>query len=156
MLRRSWFTMLALLAIAALALFAACGDDDDDATGDDGGDDGGSDATEVAAVEDVITDLAGYTGEDVDAFLERVTDDFLTNVPGMTREECQADADTCVGEPAEGVTFENTTIAGDTATTEATFTDTEGVDHPATVYLVKEDGQWKVDNLEESAEPAAT
>ena len=136
MLRKVWFSALALLAIIALGLVAACGDDDDD---------GGS-AEDKAAVEQAVTEVASYSGEDIDAFLERVTPNFIESFTGFNEEECRANADECVGEPAEGVTFENTSVDGDKATTEATFADGED-SISFKIALINEDDRWKVDTL---------
>ena len=128
-----------VLAVALLSGFAfACGDDDD----------GGSEE-DKQAVEQAVTDIGGYGPEDVDAFLERVTDNALKNVFGYTREECKQSAEECVGEPSESVTTANTEVSGDTATTEATFSFADGAGGGQTflVTLVREDGQWKLDRI---------
>ncbi|MBI2913070.1 MAG: hypothetical protein HYY03_04040 [Chloroflexi bacterium] len=121
-----------LFAVPTLALVAACG----------GGDGGGS-AEDKAAVEQTIREVASYGGEDVDAFLERVTDNFLLIFNGFTRDECRDNADECVGEPAESVTLSNTSVDGDEATTDAAFGGQPGFH----LYLVREDGVWKVDDI---------
>jgi hypothetical protein len=133
---RIWI-LTALLALLALGTLAACGDDDD------GGGDGGDDAAEV---ENVLLQLATADGADIDYFLDHTTDDFIDSLSGMTREECEADPDTCVGEPADDATVENVAVDGDTADADLTFIDQEG-EFTLAVGLVKEDGLWKADSF---------
>ncbi len=124
----------AVLALASL-LAIACGGD------------GGGSAEDRAEVEQAVTELASYGAGDVDAFLERVTDNFLKTFPGYTREECRDNAQECVGDPSEVILLVKTKVSGDTATTEGTFSsgDEEGGEETFLVSLVREDGRWKVD-----------
>jgi len=126
---------LALTALSAVAL--ACG----------GGGEGSAEDREE--VERTVKELASYGAEDVDAFLEGVTDNALENFFGFTREECKENAQDCVGDPSESTSLANTKVSGDTATTEGTFSsgDEEGGEETFLLSLVREDGKWKLDGL---------
>lgn len=125
---------IALTVLAGVAL--ACG----------GG--GGGSAEDKQAVEQTVRDVAGYGAGDVDAFLERVTDNFLESFAGFTREECRDNAQDCVGDPSEVASLENTKVSGDTATTEGTFNGgEEGGEETFLISFVRVDGEWKVDGL---------
>src|SRR3990172_7164201 len=93
---------LALTALSTVAL--ACG----------GGEGSAEDRDEV---EQTVKELASYDAEDADAFLERVTDNFLESFAGFTREECKENAQDCVGDPSESTSLANTKVSGDTAAT---------------------------------------
>jgi len=122
---------LALTALSTVAL--ACG----------GGEGSAEDREEV---EDTVRTLAGYGAEDVDAFLEGVTDNVLENFFGFTREECKDNAQDCVGDPSESTSLAKTKVSGDTATTEGTFS-FEGDEETFLLSLVRVDGKWKLDGL---------
>lgn len=126
---------LALTVLSAVAL--ACG----------GGGEGSAEDREE--VEQRAKELASYGAEDVDAFLERVTDNFLESFAGFTREECKENAQDCVGDPSESTSLANTKVSGDTATTEGTFSSggEEGGEEKFLLSLVREDGAWKLDEL---------
>src|SRR3989304_2801358 len=98
---------LALAVLSAVAL--ACG----------GGGEGS--AEDRQEVEDMVRTLAGYGAEDVDAFLEGVTDNVLENFFGFTREEGKDNAQQCVVDPSGSPALATTKVSGDTATTEGTF-----------------------------------
>jgi len=125
---------LALTALSTVAL--ACG----------GGGEGSAEDREE--VEQTVKELASYGAEDVDVFLERVTDNFLESFAGFTREECKGNAQDCVGDPSETTSLANTKVLGDTATTEGTFSSAgEDVGEELYLSLVREDGVWKLDGL---------
>ena len=126
---------LALTALSTGAL--ACG----------GGGEGSAEDREE--VEQTVKELASYGAEDVDAFLEGVTDNFLESFAGFTREECKGNAQDCVGDPSETTSLANTKVLGDTATTEGTFSSggEEGGEETFVLSLVREDGAWKLDEL---------
>ena len=136
MIRRFWPALRVALVIALSAFALACG----------GGGEGS--AEDRQEVEDTVRTLAGYGAGDVDAFLEGTTDNVLENFFGFTREECKDNAEECVGDPAESVSLANTTVSGDTATTEGTFTfGEEGGEETLLLSLVRVDGSWKLDGL---------
>jgi len=135
MLRNWRISVLLALALAVLSAVAlACG----------GGGEGS--AEDRQEVEDTVRTLAGYGAEDVDAFLESVTDNVLENFFGFTREECKDNAQECVGEPSESTSLAKTKVSGDTATTEGTFS-FEGDEETFLLSLVRVDGSWKLDEL---------
>jgi hypothetical protein len=125
------------VSVAASA-FVACGDDDD----------GGS-AEERQELADLMTTLAGTSGEgatqeEIDFYLEHITDGFVQDFGTESVEACAADAPTCIGEPLTNPTVdpEGVEIDGDAATLvieadEGSF----GID------LVKEDDVWRADGL---------
>ena len=123
---------LALTGLSTVAL--ACG----------GGGEGS--AEDRQEVEDTVRTLAGYGAEDVDAFLEGVTDNVLENFFGFTREECKDNAQQCVVDPSESPSLANTKVSGDTATTEGTFS-FDGDEETFLLSLVRVDGKWKLDAL---------
>lgn len=137
MTRRLWASLPLTLVVAISAFAVAC----------DGG--GGGSAADRQEVEDTVRTLAGYSGEDVDAFLELVTDNVLENFFGFTREECRDNAQDCVGDPSESASLANTKVSGDTATTEGTFS-FDGDEETFLLSLVREDGVWKLDGLRDA------
>lgn len=142
------YLALALLpAVAAIAF--ACG-------GDGEGDGGGQATAEPTAtaqagggesdVEDALRTLGQTKPEDVDYFLGHVTDNFLANVVGLTRQECRERAQECVGAGGKVEDFRNTEVKGDRATTEAAFIfETDRQEFEA--HLVRENGAWKLEDL---------
>jgi len=140
-LRRFWDSRLVGLATVALAALlvigAACGDDNGDSDGDD------TDA--VAEIEMVVTQLVEADPvEEADFYLTHVTDRVLEETFETTREECEADILECFGEPGMVESIENTTVDGESATT-----DIHADFGSFTATLVLEDDTWKVDVLEE-------
>ena len=136
-----WLSLLSTLAISLLA-FAACKDDKKD---------GGSSASptaspeEIAAIEQLITDLAGTDPTDqadVDFFFAHVTDALLEGFLGATRDECMADPRNCIGEPSTIESTENTTISGSQATSEVTADFGN-----YTFAFVQEGDVWMLDEL---------
>ena len=135
------FVVLAALMTSLLA-FAACSDDDKD-----GGDDASPTASpeEIAAVEQLVGDMAALDPtqqEDVDFFFAHVTDSLLEGTFQTTREECMTDAVSCIGEPSEIASFTNTTVSGDSASTDGEFDFGN-----YTVALVLEGDVWMLDGF---------
>jgi hypothetical protein len=122
--------VIALMGGLSFFLFA-CG----------GGDDKPS-AEEIQEVEDVARQLFESGGSDADFVFAHVTDNLIENVFFSTREDCQANAVECIGDPSTVESIADTDISGDTAT--ATVT----VDFGTFVFgLVREDDVWKGDSL---------
>ena len=147
--RKLWLCLALPLVTALMTLALACGDDDRE---EDGGEatamptatvEAGGDESEV---EDTVEQMAGAGPEDVEFFLGHVTDAFLENYVGMTREECRQNAQDCVGDPGSAGSLQNTQVTGDKATTEAQFVFGEDTEENQ-VHLVREDGDWKIDDL---------
>ncbi|MEO6196874.1 MAG: hypothetical protein ABIP58_02085 [Dehalococcoidia bacterium] len=136
MTRKLWlFPLIALIALAGVS--AACGDDDDDNAGSE---------EEIAAVEDLLTTILGTDPTDsdqVDFWLEHMTDEVIEGFFGTTRKECAANAEDCIGESTEGDRFEGTTVSGSDAQT--TVYDAEGSAY--TVDLVLEGEVWMVNEI---------
>lgn len=128
-------TRVMAVAVAALlaVVVAGCGG----GGGGGGGEEGGS-------VEDVVSRIVGTDTNDqaqIDFFFAHITDSALEEFFGRTREECQAAAADCIGQPLAIERFEDTEVSGDSAST-AIWTD---VGDAFTIHLVKEDGSWKLD-----------
>lgn len=139
-LRISWLWKSAGLALVGMLIAvggAACGD----------GGDGKASAEEIAAVEDVINQLSNSTGENAEYVFGHVTDNFLESVFFSSREDCQANAADCIGEPSPAQTFLNTEIAGDTATSTVTL-DFGTVE----IGLVRQDDVWMADSLQATSD----
>jgi len=126
------------LVVALAGLAAACGGD------------GEGSEEDRAEVEQTIRDLAAYGAEDIDAFLEQVTDNVLDDFFGFSREECRQNAADCVGEPSEVTAIKDLKVSGDEAEAELTFTgeeEGESFDEKFRVLLIKEEGVWKLDGF---------
>lgn len=121
-----------LLLSGMLAFTTACGDDDDD----------GPSAEEIGEVEDIATRAFESSAENADFLFAHVTDNWLETVFFASREECQANAADCIGEPAAVEAISDTRIDGDTATTVVTSDFGR-----FQLGLVREGGAWKVDSL---------
>jgi len=129
-----WLLLIAV-AISALAfVFVACGDDDDG---------GGASAEEIAAVEQLFTQVFESDATNADFFFEHVTDNLIENVLFSTREDCVANAEECIGEPSPVESVSDTVIDGDTATLTVT-SDALTLQ----VGLVREGDVWKVDSAQ--------
>lgn len=123
---------VAAVAVATSVLLAGCGDDD-----------GGASAEEIQAVEDVVTRVYESSADDADFLFEHVTDNLLETVYFASREECQANAAECIGDPSTVEIISGTTIDGDAATTNVVSD--FGLSE---VGLVRADGVWMVDSLQ--------
>ena len=125
------------LALAAMLLGAACGDD------------GGDEEAEVEAAKQAGFDR--WNAADFEGVVSGFTDAGLINVfgtEGMSVEDVKARLAGSVGEPRiTNVEFSNTTVDGDTATSDVQVV--SGVALSAQRYtLVRRDGAWKVDDVE--------
>jgi hypothetical protein len=121
----------ALVVLGGAAVFAACGDGD-----------GEPSAEEIQEVEDLVRQLFESSGDDADFVFAHVTDNMIENVFFSTREECMANADECIGDPASVESVSDTEIDGNSATTHV-VSDFGVFD----VTLVREDDVWKADSL---------
>lgn len=153
--RRMTFGLLVGLAVVVGA--AACGDDDDDDADDDNSNGGTVEATmddartdDTQEVEDIVTQAIESSGANADFFFDHVTDNLIETVLFSTREECEANADECIGEPGSVQAIADAAIDGDTATANVT------ADFGAfAVGLVREDDVWKVDSLDALSDEVA-
>lgn len=129
---------LILALVASLAL-AACGGDDDD--GGDGGDEG--EIMEVIEQAETTDDRANCT--------ELVTQNFVEQSEFERGEQAVQNcefAEEAGADPAESVEVSNISVEGDTATADASY-EGGGLDgSTATLSLVKEGEQWKIDRIE--------
>jgi hypothetical protein len=128
------------LALAAMLLGVACGDDDSE------------DEAEVEAAVQAAFD--SWNAKDLDGVLAAFTDAGLISVfgeEGQPVEEVKLGLEFFVGEPLiTNAEYSETTVEGDTATTEvqAVF----GMAFDADRYtLVRQDGTWKVDRTDNIA-----
>lgn len=130
---------LALVLVAALAVFgAACGDDDGD---------GNDQSAEIEAQIRAITDA--WNGKDVEGLLALVTDNFLLAEGELTREEAPEAFAEFIGDPPEEIIeISGIEVTGDTAT--AIRVAKEG---PLVTRergnLVLEGAVWKLDSVED-------
>jgi hypothetical protein len=135
-----WFSRgvaaVSIGSVAVLVLAGACNDSDSEPSPE-----------EVQEIEALITELFGATPEDAEFFLGHVTDNLLETVSFTTREECEADATSCIGEPTAVESVADVEIDGDTAT--ANVTAEFGV---VELGLVREDDQWKADSLQATSD----
>jgi hypothetical protein len=113
--------VLALMLTVPLGL-AACG-----------GDDGKSDEDQVR---DVIA-LANNKNPDV---CDKLTDKWIKNVVGGDKGDCEKQVKQS---PKDAVDIKKISFDGDKATVTAEIQGTTGT----TVYLVKEDDEWKLDDI---------
>lgn len=127
-------TLVGLVAVAlggALIFSVACGGGDDEASPE-----------EIQAVEDIMRQAFESSGENADFFFAHVTDNLIETVLLSTREECEANAAECIGEPTTVESVSGTQIDGDTAT--STVVSDFGT---LEVGLLREDDVWMVDSL---------
>lgn len=135
--------ILVLGGLAALALAAAaCGDDDD------GG--GGGDA-EKQAVEAAVRAFEKADGdEDVKAYLDAVTDNFIESVFGafgVKRDDILKNPEGFLGDDSVAE-IEKVSVSGNKATVLAFLPGEAGGDRSAVAAgLVKRDGKWRMDSV---------
>jgi ABC-type glycerol-3-phosphate transport system substrate-binding protein len=115
------------LALASLGV-AACG----------GGDGGGSQASDADQIRALI-DLGNSKNP---AICGKLTDKWMQNVVGGDRADCEQQVKQS---PSNAVQVENISVNGDAATVGATV---EG--NSAQLTLVKQDGEWKLDDIQQS------
>lgn len=127
---KAWTIVLlaSLLAVGA----AACGDD------------GTSDETKRQQIEELARQLPAAGPEDVDFFLEHMTDRVLEEFFGYTRDACREQAAECIGDGRTVERVSNTTVSGDSGTTDITIADFGEL----RVTFVLDEGIWKVDRIE--------
>jgi hypothetical protein len=131
------FTVGLLALGLLLGLASAC----------DNNGDGEASAEEIAAVEEVINQVLGTGAGDAEFFFGHVTDNLIENVLFSTRDECEASAAECIGEPSPPTSVSATEIDGDTATS------TVALDFGTfQMGLVREDDVWMVDSLHASSD----
>ena len=123
---------LLVIGLLMAGTAAACGGDGD----------GEASAEEIAAVEEVISQLFEATPEDADFVFAHATDNLFETVFFTTREDCQANVEECITDPLPVESFSGTEIDGDTAT--STVTVEFGT---VQIELVREDDVWKGDAL---------
>lgn len=109
-------------------------------------DGGGGSADDRQAIEDTLRQLVASGPEDVDFFLDHVTDDALTDFFGFTREDCRENAEECVGEPGTLDSISNVEISGDEASVDLVLSGDEGPED-LRILLVKEGDVWKFDGF---------
>jgi hypothetical protein len=136
--RRLWILPLLALAVV-LALAAACGNDDDD--------DANGDAAEVENVARRVMEADPSVQAEAEYAFAHVTDNFIDQITGMTRAECEADPVECMGEPPEEVRVDSVSVDGDNATANVVIIEAFGPEIPLVLHLVREDGVWKVDDF---------
>lgn len=135
---RSRLFALFLICLALPLTVAACGGDDDD--------DGGSDEDAIAEVIETSatsTDPADCARYQTDNFLEQLE---FPNEGQTALESCEEDAPDPAGAP-DSVEAGDISVDGDTATATATFTGGSFDGSTFDLALVKEDDQWKLDEL---------
>ena len=125
---------LAAVLLAGLPALSACGGDEDD-------DHAGSELDRVAVEQSARTALTAGS-ENADVFLGLVTDDLLEDVFSFTREECEARAEECLGDPTAIDTLVVTDISGDRANVEASLDIGEFF-----LTLAREDNVWRIDDF---------
>lgn len=115
MTKRIWMALLCLGLVVASAAFVACGDDDDD-------DGGGGSEEDRAELADVATTLANANGEtatdaEIEFYMAHITDEFVQEFGTPDVAACEADPQTCIGEPLPNATVdpEKVEIDGDEA-----------------------------------------
>jgi hypothetical protein len=131
----TWLRNAAAVAVIGGLAFAAA------ACNDDGGDEPSPE--EIAAIEDVINQVFNSGAAGADYFFAHVTDNFIETALFSTREECEAAAEECIGEPLPPQSVADTEIDGDSAT--STVTLDFGV---AEVGTINQDDTWVVDSLQ--------
>lgn len=134
--------LLLLLALAVPLTLAACGG------GDDGGDDSGDEEqiTESIEIAATTTDPAKCTENQTERFNEQ------TNAPASGAEATSACENTSEDTPAEEIEVSNIEVDGDSATAEAAVTGSLLDGQTLEIALVKEDDDWKLDELTGFAE----
>jgi hypothetical protein len=150
---------MVVVGLLAVAAFGACDDDDGDDDADqptvaataDGGDGDGEEAEVEAAVRRAFE---AWTARDVEGLLASFTDAGLVSSfggEGTTAEDVRNGLPEFIGsEPISNPEFRNTTVDGDTATTDVQFQFSSTLD-ASTFTLVRTDGDWKIDGEDELA-----
>ena len=118
--------LLAVLTALALAL-ASCGGDDDN-----GG--GSNDEEQIRAAIEAFAANEDPCDLMTDRFVEQTFE---------SRETCQEESEESEGEDPTEIEFEDIAIDGDEATANVKADGEDG-----TVSLLKEDDEWRIDNLE--------
>jgi hypothetical protein len=157
-----WLLRLGLILAAALlavGAFAACDDDEDDdgdgqptaaatVDGDDDGDD--AEAEEVEAA--VQRAFDAWNGRDVDGLIAAFTEQGLVSSFGdgeLSVEDIRNGLPEFIGtEPISNPEFSNTSVDGDSASTDAQFEFGPVLD-ASRFLLVREAGEWKINGEEE-------
>lgn len=136
--RARWLGAVGLLLAGLIAgtTAMACDDDNSEAS-----------AAEIQEVEDILRDVVGSDGSNAEFFFAHVTDNVIESVLFSTREECEANAVECIGEPLPVTGFTGTRIDGDRATSVALvdFTTLE-------LGVIREAGVWKVDSVQAASD----
>jgi hypothetical protein len=131
--------LLLLVAATATALtLAACGGDDDDG----GGGEEEDAIIEVIETSVTSTDPADCTRLETQAFLEQTQ----FSVGDEAVQDCEEDKADTENDP-DSVEVENVEVDGSSATAEATFSGSAFDGATASVDLVKEGDQWKLDAI---------
>lgn len=124
---RRWLLLAAAGALVAMG--GACSDDE-------------ASDEELAEVENTVSAVLGATSDSAEEAVTMVTDNLIEKVLFSNREDCEANAAECIGDPIEIESFEDTEIDGDEAST--TITAEFGT---LEVDLVREDDAWLVDSM---------
>lgn len=139
-LRISWIWRgagLLLIGLLVAIMASACDDDGD----------GEASAEEIAAVEEIIRQAFSSGAENADYLFAHATNNLIETVLFSTREECQANAEECLGDPSAVESVSGTAIDGDSATSLLT------VDFGTfQVGLVRQGDVWMLDNLEAASD----
>lgn len=144
--------VVGIVAVLALSLGAACSSDNNDGNGGDNTPTATeakqASAEEIAAVEDTFTQTFESDATNAEYFFAHVTDNIIKNVLfAPSREECEANAAECIGDPGTVISIEGTQIDGDTAT--LTMTSDFGTFN---VGLVRADGEWMADTFQATSD----
>ena len=141
---RSRFTRaLALTGVLVAAAFgaSACGGDGD---------------SDEDQIKDVINEAVTTT--DTSACTDLVTENFVETTYGEADDPqaaCEQDVEDSTNDP-DSLDFESIEVDGDSATTDVTFNGGENDGRTATIGLVKEGDDWKVDSFEAASSDTAT
>jgi len=138
-MRKSRVLVLLAAALATALVLAACGGDDDD---DGGGSEEEDAIAEVIETSITSTDPADCTRLETQNFLEQAN----FSVGEEAVQDCEEDKADTADDP-DSVEVENVEVDGTTATAEGTFSGGAFDGATATVDLVKEGDQWKLDAI---------
>ncbi len=133
---------LIFLGLIACVVMSACGGDDDD---DNGAEPANTpSASQGADIANVVQRVATSGPENLKFVLGHTTDNYLTEVLGRTREQCDADPFVCLDGRAIRAVAGRIRVDGNRATAVVSL-DQPGALRDYGFTLVREDEVWKVD-----------
>lgn len=103
-------------------------------------------------IEEVIIRQTQVASGDSGFYLDHLTDRVLRDFYYTTRSACAARTDLCIGEPTDETVVSNIRVDGDSAAADVSLV-SDGFEQTITLFLVRENGVWKVDAFTSTPAP---